>query len=168
MRSLHGGGHAAKLLGGRPARLLPDFRHALRRAPPGGGPPPARPKSRRRVPFSRKAVFCGRGSGWRRSLLFNAKGLFVLAACAIFGWDGLLARHHRRLHPAKSGRPWLSRRHLAPSGLTSISGSGPRSMPAARLSPTPSRTASVRTANWLGFHAVLVAGAFWFCAEGTA
>jgi hypothetical protein len=93
--------------------------------------------------------------------LVNAKGLFVLAACAIFAWPAML--------PLLAG---FALPNLAALGY--LAGAGalgpyldqvwrwPAQYAGSPVVADPIWNGAVRTANWLGFHAVLVIGLLLF------
>jgi len=95
--------------------------------------------------------------------LLNTKGVFVLAACALFGWPSVLPLAAGFLLPnlavtgwlAASGalQPWLDQAWRWPA----LYANSP-------VVSDPVRNGLLRTVNWLGFHLVLLAGSivFWW------
>lgn len=95
------------------------------------------------------------------ALLFNSKGVFVLAACAIWQWRAL---------------PWLAAGFLAPNVATALVLWAAGALPAywqevwvwgwlyskSTFLEHPLRAGLVRTLDWVGFQSALVLGAAWF------
>lgn len=95
--------------------------------------------------------------------LLNAKGVFVLAACAMFAWPGVLPLAAGFLLPNLLVLGYLT-------GTDAIiryidqAWRWPALYANSPLVPDPVWNGVLRTANWLGFHAVLLIGAavFWW------
>lgn len=94
--------------------------------------------------------------------LFNAKGAFVLAACALFAWPNLILLLAGFLVPNLAALAWLAGTGSLPAYLDQV-WQWPAQYAASPIVSDPVRNGLVRTLNWLGFHAVLVIGAaiFW-------
>jgi hypothetical protein len=108
----------------------------------------------------RRQFFWG-GAAAGIGFLFNAKGLFVLAACAIFGWDGLLALLAGFILPNLAALGYLAGTGALGPYIDQV-WKWPSQYASSPVVSDPVWNGAVRTANWLGFHAVLVTGAFWF------
>lgn len=93
--------------------------------------------------------------------LCNAKGIFVLAACALFAWPGLLPLAAGFVLPNLAALGWLAASGALPSYFDQV-WIWPAQYAGSPVVADPVRNGIVRTANWLGFHAVLVIGAM-FC-----
>ena len=102
--------------------------------------------------------------------LFNAKGIFVLAACVVFGWPGvipgLIALLAGFVVPNIAAAGWLVGTGSAGPYIDQVWRWGAQ-YAASPVVADPVWNGVVRTLNWLGFHAVLVigVGAYWFTAE---
>jgi len=106
---------------------------------------------------SRKQAFW---SGFAAGIgfLFNAKGAFVLAACALFAWPAVVPLAMGFLVPNLAALAWLG-------GTSSLIPyfdqvwRWPAQYSASPVVADPLWNGVIRTLNWLGFHAVLVLGA---------
>jgi hypothetical protein len=115
----------------------------------------------------RKQFFWG-GLAAGIGFLFNAKGVFVLAACLVFLWPNAMS-----LIPLLVG---FAVPNLAAAGWLAATGSlgpyldqvwrWPAQYTGSPVVADPVWNGAIRTANWLGFHAVLVIGAGWFWLRG--
>jgi hypothetical protein len=90
--------------------------------------------------------------------LFNTKGVFVLAACALFAWPEVISLAAGFVVPCLAGLGWL--------GLSGALGPyldqvwlWPAQYARSPVVSDPVWNGVVRTLGWLGFHAVLVIGA---------
>jgi hypothetical protein len=98
--------------------------------------------------------------------LVNAKGLFVLAACLIFAWPEAIALLAGFVVPNVAAAAWLMGTGAFGAYLDQVWW-WPAQYAGSPVVADPVWNGVVRTANWLGFHAVLVAGAgaFWWIAR---
>jgi hypothetical protein len=102
--------------------------------------------------------------------LFNAKGVFVLAACMVFVWPwvipGLIAMLAGFVVPNIAAAGWLVGTGSAGPYIDQVWRWGAQ-YAASPVVADPVWNGVVRTLNWLGFHAVLVigVGAYWFTAK---
>jgi hypothetical protein len=98
--------------------------------------------------------------------LFNAKGVFVLAACVIFGWPGLVQILAGFAIPSLAAAGWLAGTGSLGPYIDQV-WRWPAQYAGSPVVADPVWNGVVRTLNWLGFHAVLAigAGAYWFAAE---
>jgi hypothetical protein len=90
--------------------------------------------------------------------LFNTKGVFVLAACALFAWPSVIALAAGFAVPCLAGLGWLTSTGALGSYLDQV-WRWPAQYAASPVVPDPVWNGVVRTLGWLGFHAVLVIGA---------
>lgn len=111
---------------------------------------------------SRKQAFWS-GVAAGIGFLFNAKGVFVLAACALFAWPGELPLLAGFLMPNLAALGWLLADHALPAYIEQV-WRWPAQYAASPIVADPVWNGVVRTVNWLGFHAALVIGAvvFWW------
>jgi hypothetical protein len=93
--------------------------------------------------------------------LFNAKGVIVLAVCVIFGWSGVVPMLAGFAVASLSGFLWLVGSGALPGYLDQV-WKWPALYAASPIVANPVWNGAVRTANWLGFHAVLVVGVIWW------
>jgi hypothetical protein len=105
--------------------------------------------------------------------LFNAKGVFVLAACVIFAWPGVMPGLIQTLAgfvvPNIAAVGWLLGTGSFGPYIDQV-WRWPAQYAARPVVADPVWNGVVRTLNWLGFHGVLVigAGAFWLAAKPPA
>ncbi len=95
---------------------------------------------------------------------FNAKAVFVLAACAVFlGPAGLLPLGIGFGLSNAVAIAWLAAAGALPAYIDQV-WRWPARYAASPVVSDPIRNGLLRTANWLGFHAVLIIGAavFWW------
>ena len=105
----------------------------------------------------RKQPFWG-GVAAGVGFLFNAKGVFVLAACAVFAWPSLLLLAAGFAIPNLLALGWLT----ATGSLTAYIDQvwrWPALYAASPIVADPVWNGIVRSGNWLGFHAALLLGA---------
>ena len=115
--------------------------------------------------FTSRAKYFQAGLAAGIGFLFNAKGVFVLAACLVFAWPisinaiPLLAGF---AVPNIAAAGWLVGTGSLESYLNQV-WRWPARYAGSPVVSDPVWNGVVRTANWLGFHAVLVigAGVFW-------
>jgi hypothetical protein len=94
--------------------------------------------------------------------LFNAKGVFVLAACLVFAWPGAIPLLAGFVVPNIAAAGWLLGTGSLGPYLDQV-WRWPAQYTGSPLVADPVWNGVVRTGNWLGFHVVLVigAGVFW-------
>ncbi len=112
--------------------------------------------------FERKAVWSGLAAGV--GFLFNAKALFVAAACMVFlGPAALLPFASGFILPNAIALACLDVAGALPGYIDQV-WRWPARYAASPVVSDPIRNGFVRTANWLGFHAILIAGAaiYWW------
>jgi hypothetical protein len=109
----------------------------------------------------RRQFFWG-GAAAGIAFLFNAKGIFVLAACALFGFEAILPLLAGFVLPNLAALGWLAGTGALGPYIDQV-WKWPSQYAGSPVVANPVWNGIVRTANWLGFHAVLVAGAacFW-------
>jgi hypothetical protein len=98
--------------------------------------------------------------------LFNAKGVFVLAACVVFAWPGVIPLLAGFALPGIAVAGWLAGTgSLGP--YIDQAWRWPAQYAGSPVVTDPVWNGVVRTLNWLGFHAVLVfgVGAYWLRAK---
>jgi hypothetical protein len=95
--------------------------------------------------------------------LFNTKAVFVLAACALFGWPGVMPLVAGFTVPLLGAAAWLLSNGAFLSYLDQV-WRWPAMYAASPVVADPVWNGIVRTLNWLGFHAALAIGAvvFWW------
>jgi hypothetical protein len=98
--------------------------------------------------------------------LFNTKGVIVLAVCMIFAWPNAVPLLAGFVVPNIAAAVWLLRTGSLEPYLDQV-WRWPAQYAASPVVADPVWNGLVRTANWLGFHAVLVigAGVYWFSAQ---
>jgi hypothetical protein len=108
----------------------------------------------------RQYFWCGVAAGI--GFLFNTKGVFVLAACAVFGWPGVVPMLAGFVVPNIAAAGWLMGTGSLGPYIDQVWRWGAQ-YAASPAVADPVRNGMVRTLNWLGFHAVLAIGAaaFW-------
>jgi len=99
--------------------------------------------------------------------LFNAKAVFVLAVCALFAWPGAIALLAGFAIPSLAAIGWMAGNGSLGPYLDQV-WRWPAQYAASPIVTDPVWNGVVRTLDWLGFHAVLVAGAamFWLRRAG--
>jgi hypothetical protein len=105
---------------------------------------------------SRRQFFWG-GVAAGIGFLFNTKGVFVLAACVVFGWPGVIPLLVGFLVPNIAAAGWLVGTGAVGPYIDQVWRWGAQ-YAASPVAADPVRNGVVRTLNWLGFHAVLVIG----------
>ncbi len=105
---------------------------------------------------SRRQFFWG-GVAAGIGFLFNTKGVFVLAACVVFGWPGVIPLLVGFLVPNIAAAGWLVGTGSVGPYIDQVWRWGAQ-YAASPVAADPVRNGVVRTLNWLGFHAVLVIG----------
>jgi hypothetical protein len=90
--------------------------------------------------------------------LFNTKGVFVLAACAVFAWPDVLLLAAGFVLPNLAGLGWLASSGALSPYLDQV-WLWPAQYAASPVVADPVWNGVARTLGWLGFHAVLVIGA---------
>ena len=113
----------------------------------------------------RQAFWSGVAAGI--GFLFNAKAVFVLAACALFAWPQVPALLIGFVLPNLAALGWIA----GTGALTPYLDQAwrwPARYAASPIVADPVWNGVVRTLGWLGFHAVLVIGAliFWLRRAG--
>ncbi len=104
----------------------------------------------------KQAFWSGAAAGI--GFLFNAKAVFVLAACLLFAWPGALALLAGFAIPNLMALTWLvSHGSLAP--WFDQVWRWPAEYAASPIVTDPLWNGVLRTVNWLGFHAALAVGA---------
>ena len=95
--------------------------------------------------------------------LFNAKAVFVLAACALFAWPQIVALLAGFVIPNLAALGWIAGTRALTPYLDQV-WRWPAQYAASPIAPDPVWNGFVKTLGWLGFHAVLVIGAvvFWW------
>jgi hypothetical protein len=108
----------------------------------------------------KQAFFAGGAAGI--GFLCNAKAVLVLAACALFVWPGVLPLLAGFLVPNLIALGWLAAAGAFPSYIDQV-WRWPAQYAGSPVVSDPVRNGSIRTLNWMGFHAALVIGAvaFW-------
>ena len=91
----------------------------------------------------------------------NSKGIFVLAACALWSYRSLPALLAGFLAPNLAVAAWLWSRGSLDAYIEQVWKWG-RIYAANTFLERPFSNAAARTGAWLGFHAALVAGSIWF------
>lgn len=110
--------------------------------------------------FRRQPLWSGLAVGI--GFLFNAKAVFVLAACAVFlGPAGLLPLAAGFLLPNALAMAWLDSAGALPAYVDQV-WRWPARYAASPVVSDPVRNGIIRTANWLGFHAILIIGAAFY------
>jgi hypothetical protein len=94
--------------------------------------------------------------------LFNAKAVFVLAACAVFAWPEVIPLLAGFVVPNLAAAGWLLETGALGPYIDQV-WRWPAQYTGSPIVADPVWNGFVRTGNWLGFHAVLVIGAavFW-------
>ena len=110
--------------------------------------------------FFRSGVAAGIG------FLINAKGVFVLAACVVFAWPGVMPLLAGFVVPNMAAAGWLVGTGSAGPYIDQVWRWGAQ-YAGSPVVADPVWNGVVRTLNWLGFHAVLVigAGVYWWRAK---
>lgn len=90
--------------------------------------------------------------------LFNTKGVFVLAACALFAWPALLPLAAGFALPCLAALAWLMATGSLPAYIDQV-WYWPSLYAANPVVSDPVWNGAVRTVNWLGFHIALLIGA---------
>jgi hypothetical protein len=90
--------------------------------------------------------------------LFNTKGVFVLAGCALFAWPEVIPLAVGFVIPCLAGLGWLSATGALGAYLDQV-WLWPAQYAGSPVVSDPVWNGVVRTLGWLGFHAVLVIGA---------
>jgi hypothetical protein len=113
----------------------------------------------------RQAFWSGVAAGI--GFLFNAKAVFVLAACALFAWPNAIALFAGFVLPNLAALGWLAGTGALSPYIDQV-WRWPAQYAASPIVPDPVWNGVVRTLNWLGFHAVLAIGAalFWWRRSG--
>jgi hypothetical protein len=106
---------------------------------------------------ARKQFFLG-GIAAGLGFLCNAKGVFVLAACALFGWRSLLPIAAGFVLTNVAALGWLTASGAFPYYIDQV-WTWPAQYAGSPVVADPVWNGVIRTANWLGFHAALVVGA---------
>jgi hypothetical protein len=97
--------------------------------------------------------------------LINTKGAFVLAACAVFAWPGMVPLLAGFVLPNIAALGYLAGTGALAPYIDQVWRWGAE-YAASPVAAHPLREGIVRTANWLGFHAVLVIGIIaWWIAD---
>lgn len=109
---------------------------------------------------SKRQFFLG-GFAAGIGFLANAKGAIVLAACAIFAWPAMLPLAAGFLLPNVAALVYLIGSGALPFYLDQV-WRWPTQYAGSPIVADPAWNGIVRTANWLGFHAVLLIGTI-FC-----
>ncbi|HTA42699.1 MAG TPA: hypothetical protein VK789_09640, partial [Bryobacteraceae bacterium] len=111
--------------------------------------------------WRRQAFWSGVAAGI--GFLFNAKALFVLAACALFAWPNVPALVAGFAVPNLAALGWLAGTGSLTPYLDQV-WRWPAQYTASPIVADPVWNGLVRTLNWLGFHVALVIGAviFWW------
>jgi hypothetical protein len=109
----------------------------------------------------RQAFWSGVAAGI--GFLFNAKGVFVLAACLLFAWPDALALLAGFAVPNLIALAWLAG-HGSLAAWFEQAWRWPAQYAASPIVADPVWNGVLRTVNWLGFHAALAVGAavFWW------
>ena len=109
--------------------------------------------------WRRRPLLSGAAAGV--AFLFNAKALFVLAACAIFDLRAIAWLALGFAIPNAAAVAWLAATGALRDCYEQVWRLG--SLYASNtFVGNPLREGAIRTANWMGFHAALVLGAAWF------
>jgi hypothetical protein len=125
------------------------------------------------TPHLAAVLLASRGQFFRSGLaagigfLFNAKGVFVLAACLVFAWPGAIPILAGFIVPNIAAAAWLVGTGSLGPYLDQV-WRWPAQYAASPVVSDPVWNGVVRTGNWLGFHAVLVIGAGLFWLRGAA
>jgi hypothetical protein len=108
----------------------------------------------------RQFFWSGVGAGI--GFLFNAKAVFVLAACAVFAWPAVVPLLAGFVVPNLAAAGWLLGTGALGPYIDQV-WRWPAQYTGSPIVADPIWNGVVRTLNWLGFHAVLVIGAvvFW-------
>ncbi len=106
---------------------------------------------------SRKQAFWA-GVAAGIGFLFNTKGVFVLAACALFAWPDLMLLAAGFVIPCLAGLGWLASAGAVGPYLDQV-WVWPAHYAGSPVVSNPVWNGVVRTLGWLGFHAALVIGA---------
>jgi hypothetical protein len=95
--------------------------------------------------------------------LFNAKGVLVLIACAVFAWPAVIPLLGGFAVPNLAAAVWLLGTGALGPYIDQV-WRWPAQYTGSPIVSDPIWNGVVRTGNWLGFHAVLLIGAavFWF------
>ncbi len=104
----------------------------------------------------RQAFWSGVAAGI--GFLFNAKGVFVLAACALFAWPQVIPLAAGFLVPNIAALGWLTGTGSLAPYIDQV-WRWPAQYAASPIVSDPLWNGVVRTANWLGFHVILLIGA---------
>jgi len=99
--------------------------------------------------------------------LCNAKGVFVLAACAVFAWPQAIPLLAGFLVPNLAALGWLAGTGSLAPYIAQV-WRWPAQYAASPIVADPVWNGLVRTLNWLGFHAILAIGAVFFWLRGKA
>jgi hypothetical protein len=99
--------------------------------------------------------------------LFNAKGLLVLAICAVFGWGGLVPLLAGFIVPNVAALLWLTGSGALASYIEQV-WRWPAQYAGSPVVANPVWNGALRTANWLGFHGILLVGfVAWWILDGS-
>jgi hypothetical protein len=90
--------------------------------------------------------------------LFNAKAVFVLAACALFAWPSVIPLAAGFALPLLGAVGWLGATGSLAPYIDQV-WKWPAAYAGSPVVADPVREGLVRTANWLGFHVALLIGA---------
>ncbi len=110
----------------------------------------------------REALWSGVCAGI--GFLFNAKAAFVVAACGVFvGPPGLIALAMGFVLPNAIAMAWLDAAGALPAYVDQV-WRWPAQYAGSPVVADPIRNGVLRTANWLGFHTMLIVGAvvYWW------
>jgi hypothetical protein len=97
--------------------------------------------------------------------LFNAKAVFVLAACAFFAWPGVMPLAAGFVLPNLIALAWLAGTGALIPFIDQV-WRWPAQYAASPVVADPVRNGILRTLNWSGFHAALAIGFGMFCRRG--
>lgn len=109
---------------------------------------------------SRKQYFLG-GVAAGIGFLCNAKGAFVLAACVLFAWPNVLPLAAGFVLPNLAALGYLAASGALPAYIDQV-WRWPAQYAGSPVVADPVWNGVIRTANWAGFHAVLLIGTI-FC-----
>ena len=156
---------ARRPLGRGAAGLLPDLRFPRRGDSPGFGPADAGAAPGRRVDGLRAAARSGAASLAGVALWISPKGVLVLAVCAIWEPAGILWMAAGFAAVCAAGAAWLWSAGALAAYWEEVWTWG-RLYAGSTFVESPVRNGLVRTLNWMGFHAALVAASAWFLWKG--
>jgi hypothetical protein len=104
----------------------------------------------------KQAFWAGMAAGI--GFLFNVKGLFVLAACALFAWPDVIALAAGFVLPNLVALGWIAGAGALGPYVDQV-WRWPTQYAASPIVADPVRNGFVKTLGWLGFHTALVIGA---------